>query len=304
MAKPPRFCISNIDFRHLSLADWLDMVRQNGLDHVELGSFALDETPLADVERELALRRISVAVLDSGSVHELGRCQTDAEVETTQKHVVDCLALARRLGAGGLLVRLGHTAHRDTITAVRLVRDYLRPCLAAAEAHGVTMLIESRFDWRGVDPTRSAIESRPEHLLMLMEAVGSKFLRVNYDAANFHIAGGESFPLPYELLKPWIGYVHMKDCRRFSPLTHGLKANHKLKTDSHTGDFECVAVGRGVVNSMGILKALLDDGYEGFIGLEPHTAPAKNRAVFEESLRYLRAAMRTLARGAPEPVAS
>lgn len=294
MARLPTLSVSNIDFRHISFAEFLDMVKANELQHVELGYFTMEELALPDVMRLLDTHGIAVAVLDSGSVHELGRCQTDAEVEAAQKHICECIGLTRKLGARQLLVRLGHTPYRDTLTTVRLIREYLRPCLDAAEAQDVTLLIESRFDWRNVDPTRAAIECRPEHLLALMEAVGSKHLKVNYDAANFHIAGGESYPLPYELLRPWIAYVHMKDCRRYSPLIHGMKSNHKFKVDSKNGEFECVTVGQGTVNSVAILSALLRDGYDGFIGLEPHTMPSKNRQVFEESLRYVRATLRSL----------
>lgn len=286
MAGSSKLCICT--FRGLPFADFLQIVKANEVAYVELTCHKTGDINLSDTTKLLETNGISVAALDCGSAHELCRTQTDSDVVAAQTHTRECIRLARELRCTVAIVRLGHRSHQDTLTALRQAREYLMPCLEEAEAQGVTLVIENRFDWRNEDPTQSAIERRPESLLALMESVGSKYLKVHYDPANYHIGGLEGFPLPYEMLKPWIAYVHLKDCRRYTPLIHGTKEHYRLRTDSLNGPFQTVPTGRGALNSAGILRALIQDGYDGFITLEPHELPHKDRALIEDSLRYIR----------------
>lgn len=59
----------------------------------------------------------------------------------------------------------------------------------------------------------------------------------------------------YRALRPWIGHVHLKDAAAKEGGTAGT------------------AIGEGELDIMGQLRALADDGYSGYVALEPHFRP-------------------------------
>ncbi|MCC7115766.1 MAG: sugar phosphate isomerase/epimerase [Burkholderiales bacterium] len=274
-------------FRGVALADFLAFVKSNGVGHVEIATHKAGDVDVTATRNALESADVGLAALDAGG-HELLRAQTDAEIEAALAHVRSSIRIARDLRCGIVVARLGHRPRLDTLTAIRQARDLLVRCLDDAKARDVTIVVENRFDWRSEDPTQSAVERRAESLVALMEAVGSEHLGIHYDPANFHIAGLEGYPMPWEMMKPWIRYVHLKDCRRYTPLLQGSREHFRLRTDSANGSFQSVPNGAGALNSAAILAALRDAGYDGFVSLEPHELPHKDRWLIEESLRYIR----------------
>lgn len=65
--------------------------------------------------------------------------------------------------------------------------------------------------------------------------------------------GDGAFPAGYELLKPWIGHVQVKDVERLPD-----------------GTSTSVRFGTGDVDYRGQLKALKRDGYRGYLSMETH----------------------------------
>lgn len=85
--------------------------------------------------------------------------------------------------------------------------------------------------------------------LDLMETFFGENFKATFDFANF-LECGEDTVKAYELLKPYIAYIHIKD------------ADRKTKT--------IVTAGAGDGEIPAILKDLDDNGYCGFLSLEPH----------------------------------
>ena len=52
---------------------------------------------------------------------------------------------------------------------------------------------------------------RPELTAAIMEHFQDEAFRTNLDAVNYFHASEEGFPAAYEILKPYIGYVHLKN---------------------------------------------------------------------------------------------
>ncbi|MCL2478061.1 MAG: sugar phosphate isomerase/epimerase, partial [Treponema sp.] len=65
------------------------------------------------------------------------------------------------------------------------------------------------------------------------------------------------YPDGYNFIKKYISHVHLKDGRRIN------------------GKAEGAPIGRGEVDWKGQFRALIDDGYSGFVTLETHYRPAK-----------------------------
>lgn len=158
----------------------------------------------------------------------------------------------------------------EFLTTAKMLARQLRPALERAAEVGVTLLLENNLDQRGEDPSGLNPSRRPEMVLTVMEQADSPYLGLCYDPCNFYTVGAEGFPYAYELLKPYIRNVHVKDCVCYSPLLHNEKAkNQKLLVDSITGPHLPVVVGEGAVNWGGILRRLEADGYEGWVTLDP-----------------------------------
>lgn len=83
----------------------------------------------------------------------------------------------------------------------------------------------------------------------ILKTVNSSHLRAVFDPANFVQCEQKVYPDAYELLKPYIEYMHIKDAA----------------ADGHV-----VPAGFGIGNVENVLKSLKEKGYDGFLSLEPH----------------------------------
>ena len=90
----------------------------------------------------------------------------------------------------------------------------------------------------------------PRRCLDIVESVGSKHLRLAWDAANFVQVGVRPFTEGYEQLRPHLEYMQIKDAL----LETGVVV------PSGQGDGELVET----------FRSLSRDGFDGFFSLEPH----------------------------------
>ncbi|KYG29500.1 sugar phosphate isomerase/epimerase family protein [Alkalihalobacillus trypoxylicola] len=113
--------------------------------------------------------------------------------------------------------------------------------LEVAKGRGIILLHENE---------KGIFGDTPERCLELMKALQSERVSLIFDFANFVQCDVEVFPHAYELLKEEISYIHVKDA---------LYENHKV-----------VPAGEGDGKLKEVLSELAQDGYEGFLSLEPH----------------------------------
>jgi sugar phosphate isomerase/epimerase len=114
-----------------------------------------------------------------------------------------------------------------------------------AAGHDVVLLHENEKEIYG---------DVPERCRDIVESVGSDRLRLAWDPANFVQCGVRPFTDGYRQLRPYLAYVQVKD----ATLDDGAV---------------CVA-GAGDGEWPQTLRALRDDGYDGFFSMEPHLAEA------------------------------
>ncbi len=125
----------------------------------------------------------------------------------------------------------------------------LRDAGDRADAAGVTLLVEN---------VRSCWGNTAVNTVRILEATDHPRVKLNWDPSNGFVSGGDPFPPGYEIARPWTAHVHVKDARVVDPST-GLIA------------WECV--GRGEVDFVGQLRALIADGFAGAVNLETHWHP-------------------------------
>jgi sugar phosphate isomerase/epimerase len=132
-----------------------------------------------------------------------------------------------------------NTSCRDEVIA-RLQR-----WAEVAEASGVTLLLENEGDLWG---------DTPDRCLDLLLTVSSPALRLTLDTGNFATLGIDSYDEAYGKLRPYLAHIQIKDVRR----------------EYHA----VVPAGQGDGQIPQVLAAALQDGYHGYLSLEPHLAIA------------------------------
>lgn len=94
----------------------------------------------------------------------------------------------------------------------------------------------------------------------ILEAVDSPNLRAVFDPANFIQCGQKVWPGAWDLLRPYVAYMHIKDA---------------------TAAGQVVPAGMGIGCLEELLTALRDSGWHGFLSLEPHLGQFQGLAALE-----------------------
>jgi sugar phosphate isomerase/epimerase len=156
--------------------------------------------------------------------------------------------------------------------AVRRYRELAR----VAADHGIVLLHENCTGWGG---------QSGGHMLRLLEEVGSPHVRILFDIGNTVSYGHDAAEF-YQLVKPHIAYVHLKDCR----------ANPE---GGHSDDY--TMPGDGDAALVEILADLMASGYDGVYSIEPHVAAIVHKGggadpgkMYDSYLDYARRAAKVL----------
>lgn len=131
------------------------------------------------------------------------------------------------------------------------VMTRMQAMVEAAKKRGLVLLHENEKDIYG---------DTKERCLELMEKFGGENFGCTFDFANFVQCGQDTLEA-YEMLKPYISYIHIKDA----------------KADTS----EVVLPGEGDGRLSEILKCLDKSGYKGFLSLEPHLVDFAGFAMLE-----------------------
>ena len=159
---------------------------------------------------------------------------------------------------------------------------YWGPALDYAKQKGVTLVLENEAH----DATR-----RPELMKGILEYFHDSSFLTNFDATNYYHASSEPFPYGYELLKPWIGYIHLKDaCLHREGM--GQPSQHLGAPMSgllEPGTIQYAPIPEGCVNIAGLLTVVKRDGtYRGICTLEPHTQTECVEMFYRKESEWLR----------------
>lgn len=163
-------------------------------------------------------------------------------------------------------------------------RDQVDSVLDFAEGKGVEVVIENEVS---VGATERADIETVQGNLRLAERVGRDNFGLNFDACNFYVVGDEPFPYGYRLLKPHIKYVHLKAAVQH---TEALYPSKKGMRTFHP-DFCFTPLDVCGYNISGLLDAMVEDQYAGFVTLEPEVIILKETDKIadnlDRSLRFL-----------------
>ena len=157
------------------------------------------------------------------------------------RHTIDALEMAGKLGAPSITTEpggpLGQGMARDE--AVDLFVEGLSEALCRAEEVGVRLLVE---------PEPGLLIERADQFLDLAERVDSSALGLNFDIGHFYCVS-EPLPEAVEHLRAFVDHYHIED----------ISANR-----AH----EHLIPGQGAIDFAGVLHAIHNTGYDGWITVE------------------------------------
>jgi sugar phosphate isomerase/epimerase len=230
------------------LDEQLSVLAAESISHLELRSVwstnvaDLDDSQLAVVRNRLQQDGVQVSAIGS----PIGKIDIDAPLQPELERLRRVADIAGQLGT--TLVRVFSffipDGQNPQLHRARVI-DRMRAFATLAEDRGLILAHENEKKIYGDTPDRCAD---------IIASVGSPALRATFDAANFVQCGVRPHSEGYEMLRPYLEYVQIKDA---------LMA---------TGDVVPAGQGDGQVRET--LAALRDSGFQGYLSLEPHLAVA------------------------------
>ena len=218
-------------------------LRTLALSHIEVrasgGKILIDSDP--EVTEQTARAIADAGLRVSAYASPLGKVKIDSDLGEHRRRFARALEVCKRLGTDGMRIFTFYMPpdaldrHRDTV-----LREFAHFAAEAGRA-GIRLLVENE---------RGIYCEQPDRCLDLMRSLDSPHLRMLFDPANFIQAGAEPFPLAWEMLRPYVGYVHIKDA---------VKATGEVRP-----------AGEGDARLPEFLRTLAAGGYDGYLSLEPH----------------------------------
>ena len=125
----------------------------------------------------------------------------------------------------------------------------------------------------GLENEHSCYLGTGQEIARVIRAVNSPGLRAVWDPGNAFCAGEVPYPDGYEAVKDYVVHVHIKDA---------------VLED---GNLKFVCIGDGKIDYNGQLRALVEDGYDGYLSLETHYRPG---GVSEDGSRQCLASLKEI----------
>ncbi len=193
-------------------------------------------------------------------------------------HAIDAAVF---LGAKVVNHYCGHICPGETADFDRL-ELYWREPLEYASQKGIVLALENEaHDWTAT----------PEKMLKIMEHFDHPNFKTNFDAVNYFHASCEGFPGAYMLLRPYIGYVHIKNaCMRDARWEQPEYNRGQPMSGIHApSPIQYTTIPRGSLNIPALISRLEEDGeYQGICTLEPHTTPQHVEEFYAEESAWLK----------------
>ncbi len=230
----------------------LSVMKKNGLHYIELRSvdgkgvtdFTLDETKA--VKKRLDAEGFKVSSVGS-SIGKVGiRDDFNQHLDLFR----NTLEIAHILEAPYIRMFSFYIPKGEAPETCRDdVLERMSKLCDEAKGSGVRLLHENELDIYG---------DSPERCLDIAESLGHERIGLVFDAANFInlIDRVQIYPYAWHLLKKYVDYVHIKDAVH---IDDPLENHHEVRPAGY---------GEGRIKD--ILHELDQDGYEGFLSVEPH----------------------------------
>ena len=219
----------------------MDVLDGLGIRYIEIrGADGKNVSKLTEEEaREMSARLSSRGYGISAIGSPIGKIKVTDDFEPHLEVFRHCVKLAKIFGSKYIRMFSFYPPEGGKIENYRdeVMRRW-ESFLKTAEGSGITLLHENEKDIYG---------DVAERCLDLAETLGIGLI---FDPANFIQSGVDTFPYAFNLLKKHVKYMHVKDA---------MKETGKV-----------MPAGYGEAGVKNIIARLNEQGFEGFLSLEPH----------------------------------
>lgn len=159
------------------------------------------------------------------------------------QHTINCIQLARKIGAKNLSTEPGGPFDRNRSNYIgkleKLFIDGLARAALIAEQEGIKLLVE---------PEPNLLLENSRQFLNFIKNVHSDSIKLNFDIGHFYCVGEDPVKLIYELSE-YIEHFHLAD------IADNRIHNHLIP-------------GQGAIDFRSVFKAIDKIGYKGFVTVE------------------------------------
>ncbi len=215
-----------------------------GVDGKNISELSIEEA--TELKKRMDNEGIKVSSIGS----PIGKIEIKDDFEPHFKTFKNVVAVAKILGTNYIRIFSFYNDNNWSDEVREEIISRLKRMLEYAKNEGVILLHENEKDIYG---------DVAEHCLDIMQELYCDNFKAVFDPANF-VQCGVDTKKAYEMLKPYIAYMHIKDAQ---------------------SDGSVVPSGYGEGNVEYILKDLFQNGYDGFLSLEPHLGSFEGLAALE-----------------------
>lgn len=219
---------------------------------------------------------VEITAVGSLSKPNLGEDPT-AALELLRNNIL----VADQVKTERVITYFGGHETRDKKEAVARYTELVKPLVDLAEDLGIKILIENHFSHSPGEVSNTA-----EGCIELVESVDSSNFAINFDVCNFAI-GGQDTMTAFEVLKPYIQNVHVKDARQFDPIIDASYDGRVVK-DLVYGEFLFCSVGQGITDNESVVKSLIAENIDVPVTVEVHVPERLLRSTFQAGIDHCR----------------
>lgn len=237
-----------LDLQLAAIREWgLSHIELRAADGVNVSDFSTEK--VKEVKNKLAGAGVSVSSIGS----PIGKIGIEEDFAPHLEKLKRTLEIQKELGAPYLRMFSFYIPQGRAPEDFREeVLDRMGRMVEEAAAWDSVLLHENEKGIYGDNASRCK---------ELLEAFYGPHFKAVFDFANFVQVGQETLPA-YELLKPYVEYVHVKDAQ--------------------WGTGAVVPAGQGDGHVKDILADLIGGGWKGFLSLEPHLTDFAGLAALEQ----------------------
>lgn len=236
----------DVQFAHLNKLG-IGWFEPRGIDGKNISD--LDDADCAALAEKMKKYGIKVSSIGS----PIGKIGIRDDFEAHMEKLARTIKIAKKLGARYIRVFSFYIPEGEEPETYRdEVMRRMKAMCALAEREDIVLLHENEKGIYGDIVPRCAD---------ILKTVNSERLRAVFDPANFVQCGQKTFPDAFDMLAPYVEYMHIKDA---------------------LADGSVVPAGMGEGRVSDILKALADRNYTGFLSLEPHLGSFEGLGALEQ----------------------
>ena len=240
-----KLCFSTLGCTERSLGEVISLASKYGIENLEIRGLSgvLDNASIpcfSDSEIEKTKKMLSEAGISVRVVGAFASFDTREKHEANILEAMNAVLVAAKLGAPYVRV-FGNRIRGDMLDACKNVSDGILALCSEAKPYGVCVLLEVHGDFNTAETLAPILDA-----LSAVENFG-----LIWDIAHSHTAYGENFAEFYDIIRPYIKHVHIKDS--------GISVDGKRQLH---------LPGEGDIPIKAIMKKMESDGFGGCYSLE------------------------------------